>query len=55
MIVFRRRRAGKNLADEVDDSIATRAKLTDDLKFGSKILVVCNGYLLGRLAGDETK
>ncbi len=51
MIVLGGWRAGKYLAYEVDDGIAARAKLADDLEFGSKFLVV----LLGRLVGDETK
>jgi hypothetical protein len=52
MIVFGGRGAGKHFAYEVDDGITARAKLTDDLKFGSKFSAVC---LLGRLVGDETK
>ena len=55
MVVLRRRRPEKDLADEVDDSITTCAQLPDDLEFGSKLLVVCSGCLLGRLAGDESK
>ena len=48
MVVLGGWRAGKNFAYEVDDGITTRAKLTDDLEFGSKFPVV-------RLVGDETK
>ena len=55
MIVLRRRRPEKDLADEVDDSITTCAQLPDDLEFGSKLLEVCSGCLLGRLAGDKSK
>jgi hypothetical protein len=55
MIIFGGWRAGKHLAYEVDDGIAARAKLTDDLEFGSKFSVVWEGYLLGRLVRDETK
>jgi hypothetical protein len=49
MIILGGWRAGKHLAYEVDDGIAARAKLTDDLEFGSKFSVV------GRLVRDETK
>jgi hypothetical protein len=55
MIVLGGWRAGKHFAYEVDDGIAACAKLTDDLEFGSKFSVVCEGCLLGRLVGDETK
>jgi hypothetical protein len=55
MIVLRGRRAGKDLAYEIDDGITTCAKLADNLELGSQFLVVCNGGLLGRVVGGETK
>ena len=52
MIVLGGRRAGKHFAYEIDDCITARAKLTDDLKFGSEFPVVCKGR---RPVGDEAK
>ena len=49
MIIFGRRGAGKDLADEVDDGIATGSKFSNDLEFCGRIFVVW------RLDGDEAK
>jgi hypothetical protein len=55
MIILEGWRAGKHLIYMVNNGIAAHAKLTDDLEFESKFLVVWEGYLLGRLVRDETK
>jgi len=55
MIILGGWRAGKHFAYEVDDGITACTKLTDNLEFGSKFSVVCEGCLLGRPVGDKTK
>jgi len=42
MAVLRRRGAGKDFANEVDDSIAAGAKFTNDFKLPRRILMVCD-------------
>jgi len=36
----------KDLANEINDAIATYSKYTNDLKFASRPLVVCDGCLV---------
>jgi len=55
VVIFGRRGAGKDLANEVDDGIATNSKLSNDFEFGGRDFVVCDGRLLGRLDEDEAK
>jgi len=55
MIVLGGWRAGEHFAYEVDDGITACAKLADDLEFGGKFSVVCDGCLVGRLVEHETK
>ena len=55
MAILGRRGAGKDLTNEVDDSIAAGAKFTNDFKFLSGILMVEDRCLLGGMMGNETK
>ena len=50
MAVLGRWRAGKNFANEVDDSIAAGAKFSNDFELPRRILMVCE--MLGGLVGD---
>jgi hypothetical protein len=52
MVILGRRGAGKDLADEVDNGIASSSKFSNDLKFQSRVFVVCDA---GRLIGNEAK
>jgi hypothetical protein len=45
----------KDLANEIDDGMATCSKFTNDFKFASTFLVICNGRLFDRRIEDETK
>lgn len=54
MTILGRRGAGKDLANEVDDSIAAGTKFTNDFEFWSEILMVGDRCLLGGMIGDET-
>jgi len=49
VVIFGRRGAGKDLANEVDDGIATGSKFSDDLEFRGRIFVIW------RLDGNEAK
>jgi hypothetical protein len=55
MAILRRRGAGKDFANEVDDSITAGAEFTNDFEFLSKILMVGDRCLLGGMVSDETK
>jgi hypothetical protein len=55
MTILGRWGAGNDLANVIDDGIATGAKFTHDLELPSRILVVCDGSLLGGLVGGEAK
>jgi hypothetical protein len=55
VVIFGRRGAVKDLANEVDDGIATGSKFSNDPEFGGRVFIVCDGRLLGRLDGDEAK
>ena len=55
MVVLGRGGAGKDFANEIDDGITTCAKFTNNFKLPSGFLMVREGWLLGRLIGDETK
>jgi hypothetical protein len=54
-VILGRRRAGKDLANEVDYGIATSSKFSNDLEFPSRVFVICDVRLLGRLVGDDEK
>ena len=55
MAILRRRRAGKDFANEIDDGIASGAEFTNDFEFLSRILTVGDRCLLGGMVRDETK
>jgi hypothetical protein len=55
VVIFGRRRTGKDLANEVDDGIASSSKFSNDFEFDSRVFVVCVGRLFRRLDRDEAK
>jgi len=55
MVVLGTQKVEKDLANKIDDGIATCSNFTNDFEFASGLLVVCDGGLIDRLIGDETK
>src|SRR5712671_5824626 len=55
VVVLGTQKVEKDLANEIDDGTATCSDFTNDLELASRFLVVCNGSLVSRLIGDETK
>jgi hypothetical protein len=55
MIIFGRWRTGKNLADMIDDGVASCAQFTNYFEFGRWFLMVCGRNVLCRAVSDETK
>jgi hypothetical protein len=46
MIILGRLRSAKNLADVIDDGVASGAQFTNDFEFSGWFLMVCGGYML---------
>jgi hypothetical protein len=57
MVVLRKWRARKDLANEVDSGITACSKFTNDFELASNSFVVVDGWSLGRLVepGDVKK
>ena len=55
MVIFGRWGAGKDFADEVDYSIATSSKFSNNFEFASGVLMVCDGRLLEKMDWGEAK
>src|SRR5712671_4585666 len=45
----------KDFANKINDGMTTRSTFTNDFEFTSRFSVVCEGRLVKRLIGDETK
>jgi hypothetical protein len=54
-IVLGSQGARKDLANEVDIGITTNSKFANDFEFPSRVYVICDARLFGRLVGDEAK
>ena len=55
MIILGRQGAAKNLADVIDDDVASGAESTNDSKFGGWFLMVCSRNMLCKPVVNETK
>ena len=55
MIILGGRRTGKNLADVIDDGVASGTQFTNNFEFGRWFLMVCGRSVLCRAVSDETE
>ena len=55
MIILGRRRTAKNLADVINDGVASGPQFTDHFEFCPWFLMVSSRSVLGRAVTDETK
>ena len=55
MIILGRRRAAKDLADVINDSVASCPQFANDFEFRSRFLMVCGRRVLGGAVTDKTK
>ena len=55
MFILGRRRAAKDLADVINDSIASRPQFANDFEFRSRFLMVCGRRVLCGAVTDKTK
>ena len=55
MIILGRRRAAKNLADVINDGVASGPQFTNNFEFRPLLLMVCGRSVLGGAVTDKTK
>ena len=55
MTILGRWRTEKNLADVIDDGVASGAQFMNDFEFGGRFLMVCGRNMLCKPVRDETK
>ena len=55
MIILGRRRAAKNLADVINDGVASGPQFTNNFEFRPLLLMVCGRSVLGGAVIDKTK